>query len=48
MIGFNDKVTKISVDKGKEQEYCDNLNCFYSRFDILDFRAKILKVLETI
>ena len=41
MIGFNDKVTKISVDKGKEQEYCDNLNLFYSRFDTLDFSKDI-------
>ena len=37
MIGFKDKETKIYVDKGKEQEYCNNLNSFYSRFDTTDF-----------
>ena len=37
MIGFKDKETKIYVDKGKEQEYCNNLNSFYSRFDTIDF-----------
>ena len=44
MIGFNDKETKISIDKGKEQEYTNNLNAFYSRFDSNDFSGDIKNI----
>ena len=37
MIGLKDKETKMDVDKGKEQEYYNDLNSYYSRFDTIDF-----------
>ena len=44
MIGFKDKETKISTEKGKEKEYCDQLNNFYSRFDTYDFSKEIQNI----
>ena len=44
MAGFTSKQPSISVDKGKEQQYAEELNTFYARFDCHDFKDKVKNI----
>ena len=37
MVGYNSKQTTLTLDKGNEDKYADELNSFYARFDSHDF-----------
>ena len=44
IVGYKDKQIPISIDKGREQTYADDLNKFYCRFDSQDFTEDINKI----
>ena len=37
MVGYNGKQTTLTLDKGNEDKYANDLNSFYARFDCHDF-----------
>ena len=43
MSGMKKQTKEIPIEKGKEQEYAQDLNKFYTRFDTYDFFENIKK-----
>ena len=44
MAGMTNNKKDIPIQKGKEQEYCEQLNAFYARFDDQDFSTNIAEI----
>ena len=40
MVGYNSKKTTLTLDKGKENNFANDLNSFYARFDCHDFTSE--------
>ena len=46
IAGFDNKSTKMTFEKGSENEYTNDLNQFYARFDNQDFSVEIDELKE--